>query len=88
VSPHTQWHDAGLLVLPVLLVLNHRLSAGQGLSAAARFGLLAAFALTPFFDLGRVIGFQPLVLLPLLMLAWIARQMRSERPLAAVAARI
>ena len=88
VSPHTQWHDSGLLVLPVLLVLNHRLSVGQGVSAAGRFGLLAAFALTPFFDLGQVLGFQPLVLLPLLTLLWIARQMRSERPLAAVVARI
>lgn len=74
VSPHTQWYDVGLVVLPVLLALDYRLAVSGAVSAVARVGLLAAFALFPLYeDAARVGHFQPLILAPLGVLLWLAR---------------
>ncbi len=74
VSPHTQWYDAGLVVLPVLLALDHCLVVRGNLSVAARFGLLAAFVLFPLYEPAARSGhIQPLILLPLGVLLWLAR---------------
>ncbi len=74
VSPHTQWYDAGLIVLPVLLALDHRLGVSGKLPNAVRLGLLAAFLLFPLYEPAARYGhFQPLILLPLGVLLWLAR---------------
>jgi alpha-1,2-mannosyltransferase len=71
VSPHTQWYDVGVVVLPVLLALNESLQAGQQISTNMRLALLAGFFLVPFYRYADVIGWQPVILLPLLTLLWL-----------------
>ncbi len=70
VSPHTQWYDAGLLLLSALLVLDARLARAGGVSTAGRAALVAGFCVPPMFGLGETLGFQPVFVLALAGFAW------------------
>jgi hypothetical protein len=78
ISPHTQYYEVALLLLPVLLVLDHLATTGRRLSDAQRCGLIAAFVLYPFFDVARWIHFQPLIILPVWVALWAARLCRGS----------
>jgi hypothetical protein len=78
ISPHTQYYEVALLLLPVLLVLDHLATTGHRLSDAQRCGLIAAFVLYPFFDVARWIHFQPLIILPVWVALWAARLCRGS----------
>ncbi len=70
VSPHTQWYDLGLLLLPALLTVDVLLNR-DGRLGRLTCVLLAVGLLAPaFFWTGALAGFQPLVLLPLVLMAW------------------
>ncbi len=78
-SLHTQHYDTAVLLLPVLLLLDARARRGEPLPAAATLLLAAAYFVYPVFLLGRSIGVQPLILLPLGMLAWATLEFRGPR---------
>jgi hypothetical protein len=72
VSPHTQWYESGLLLLPVLLTLDQRLRCGAAPRVMMRLLLAAGLFLPMIYDAGRVLGWQPVILLPLGVSAWLA----------------
>jgi len=101
-SPHTQYYDAGILVLPVLIGLDRVLQAtaealpepvgaaracftGPGHpsssaparppSTALRICLLVGYFAYPVYGLSQLVGFQPLLLWPVLTFVWLARLM-------------
>ncbi len=81
VSPHTQWYDGGLVLLAVLLALNDYLRAGQPVGTALRLALLAGFFFVPCYRYADIIGWQPVILLPLLTLIWLlAYPLKRHRP--------
>lgn len=73
VSPHTQHYDLGVLLLPVLLLLNRQVEDTGDASAALRALLVLGFFAYPLYRLGPALGFQPLVLLPVAVAAWAGR---------------
>jgi len=79
VSPHTQWYDVGLVVLPVLLALNDALEGGMSFSPGGRLTLVAGFLLVPLYRWADALGWQPVILLPLLTLAWVLKQRITPR---------
>jgi hypothetical protein len=81
VSPHLQFYDAGLLVLPAALGLDHLLRNRQRPSTTVRVGLAAGYVLFPVYSAVHWLGFQPLVLWPLLMFFWLAGLCRSAATL-------
>ncbi|HEU4647642.1 MAG TPA: glycosyltransferase 87 family protein, partial [Gemmatimonadales bacterium] len=78
-SLHTQHYDVAVLLLPALLLLDDRLRSGRPVTPAGRLALLAAYFAYPTFLLGRTLGIQPLVLLPVAALAWAAVEMRGAK---------
>jgi len=78
-SPHTQYYDAGILVLPVLIGLDRVMQAAvngsPAPSDATRLCLLAGYFAYPIYGLSPALGFQPLLLWPVLTFAWLARLM-------------
>jgi len=77
ISPHSYFYDAGLLVLPVLLGLEQVAAVGQAPSAAIRGLLAVGFLAFPIFRLHSVLGFQPVVFWPLMVMLWCERLCRS-----------
>jgi hypothetical protein len=80
VSPHTQWYDSGLVLLAVLLGLNDLLVNGHRPGTTLRAGLLAGFLLPPAYSFAVYVGWQPLVLLPTVALAWLLCLPGARRP--------
>ena len=76
ISPHTQYYEVALLLLPLLLVLDHVLASGGTLTDGQRWSLLAAFCLFPFFSVAQAIQFQPLILIPIWICLWAASLIR------------
>jgi hypothetical protein len=70
ISPHTQYYEVALLVLPLVLILDYTSVTGRVVSTGCRAGLLAAFLLYPFYGFGEVLQFQPLIVLPVWMSLW------------------
>jgi hypothetical protein len=85
VSPHLQYYDVGLLVLPVLLAVDGTLRQGGSLSLRARLVLAAGYLLYPLYQLSEAIHFQPLVLWSVSCFVWLLYLM-SRRPTAYVTA--
>jgi hypothetical protein len=70
-SPHAQWYDIGVLVLPVVLALNHMLTTGRPIGTGLRAALIGGFFCIPAYALAAHIGWQPLGFVPLVMLLWL-----------------
>jgi len=70
VSPHTQWYDGGLVLLPVLLGLDHLRRQGLPIGLPLRAMLVAGFLLFPVYRLAPTLGWNPLILLPAGVLVW------------------
>lgn len=83
-SPHTQYYDVGLIVLPVLLLLDEQQQRGQPASLSVRLLLLVGFLAYPIYQVEASWKVpQPLVLWPLLAAVWAARSgpsLLEERP--------
>ena len=71
ISPHTQFYDAGLVVLAILLILEHLAAMDRPVSPAAKLLLVLGFVGFAWFRwAAEQLGFQPLILWPLLTLLW------------------
>jgi len=70
VSPHAQYYDTGILVVPALVLLESELRDGREPSPWLRAALLAGFFGYPFYDIVGAHGFQPLVFWPIALIAW------------------
>lgn len=79
VSPHTVWYDAGLLLVPCLLLLDLRCAGEMHVSAGTRLVLVAAFFLPACFGFGAALGWQPVAALPLAVLACAAADYIHKR---------
>ena len=75
-SLHAQHYEVALLLLPILLLLDLTVARAGGVSPALRAGLLLLFLVYPSFLLGRRLGFQPLGLVPPVILIWALREER------------
>lgn len=62
VSPHLNYYDAGVLVLPVLLGLDHAINQDGLPGLGWRVALVTLWASYFSWPLGAILGFQPLVL--------------------------
>ncbi|MCP4245463.1 MAG: hypothetical protein GY778_00290, partial [bacterium] len=70
-SPHTQYYDVGILVLPVMLGLDFMLQQGHIPSMVLRVFLAAGFVLYPIYEWSPALHFQPLLLWPMLTFGWL-----------------
>jgi hypothetical protein len=78
---HAQYYDAGLLLLPILLLLDHHTATTGSVRAGTRAILILAYVLFPLVILGKVshlVRFQPGVALPVAVLVWAARARRRH----------
>ncbi len=80
VSPHTQYYDVGILVVPVLLGLEVELERGRPLSTALRGALVAGFFGYEVYTLSEKWGFQPLILWPVVAALWLATRALEDAP--------
>jgi hypothetical protein len=71
VSPHLNYYDAGVLVLPVLLGLDHVIARYGVPSVGWRVALVALWASYYSWKLGVILGFQPLVLVLAVVFIWL-----------------
>ncbi len=78
ISPHTQYYESALLVLPALLILDlyvrHDIPVGSGV----RLGLMLVFVAVGFRSASTYIHFQPLMLIPAWIMVWSARLMKHD----------
>lgn len=76
-SLHTQHYEVAVLLLPVLILIDHRLGSDRPLGILSLLLLLAAYLLLPLVllaDVGRLIQFQPWVLMPVGVAWWAHRE--------------
>ena len=78
VSPHTQYYDTGLILAAILPALDLALRGGGAVGPGMRGGLALAYGLFPAYPLARLLGWQPLILVPVLALVWVWRQAAGE----------
>jgi hypothetical protein len=69
-SPHEQYYDAALLVLPVALLVEHGLARDRSPSLAARIALAAVYVGYPLWEWAPTLGIQPLFLVLAALFAW------------------
>jgi hypothetical protein len=79
-TAHTQHYDVGLVVAPVLLLLEQDLADGRAPSVWLRLGLVVGFVAYPAYELGDRLGVQPLLLWPLAVCAWAVLRVVKEAP--------
>ena len=85
ISLHTQYYDAALLILPLLLILSDSQRRGRPIGARARLILAAAFLLPlPVYKFSEApwMPFQLFFLLPVGMCMWaifVLKEQRSAR---------
>jgi hypothetical protein len=73
VSPHLQYYEAGLLVIPVVMLLEQLSSSGEPINLGVRWSLIGLYlGYVPLYDSANTLGWQPLfvVLLGLSIWAW------------------
>ena len=71
VSPHLNYYDAGVLVLPVLLGLDHTIARDGVPILGWRIALVALWTSYNSWKLGVDLGFQPLVLVLAAVFIWL-----------------
>lgn len=72
VSPHLQYYDAGLLVLPTVLLLDHVVARDGRVSLVTRIAVAVAYAGYPAYELALQVGFQPLAVALVGLFIWAA----------------
>ena len=79
-SPHMQYYDFGILVLPVAIGLETILREGRPVPLPVRFAIAAVFVAYPMlYEAQRVLHFQPLTLVTVALFAWLCRLGRDAR---------
>lgn len=78
-SPHLAYYEVGLLTLPVLLAVEHRIARGP-LTLAERLGLAALWLSYYTWSAADVLGFQPLTLVLAALVIGLARTASSAQP--------
>lgn len=73
-SAHLQYYDFGLLALPALLGVEHRLASGRALRTPERLALTAGYLGYPAYALSARIGFQPLGVALAVLFVWLWRE--------------
>jgi hypothetical protein len=71
-SPYTQWYESGLLIIPVLLAIDQSIVRTGALTPMTLRGVVTGFLCIPVYYLAPLLGWQPLTLLPPVLLAWLA----------------
>jgi hypothetical protein len=71
VSPHVQYYDVALLLLPVLIALEARKCAGVDAGPWLRLSLALGYVLFPLYTYGPQLGVQPLCLWALACFGWL-----------------
>jgi hypothetical protein len=80
-SPHLQYYDFGVLVLPVLVGLERMLARGRPPSLLLRILLGIVYVGYPWlYEVAPRIGFQPLTLCTLAIYAWLCSVARKPAP--------
>ncbi len=75
ISPHLQFYDVGVLVLPVLIGLDDLCARGQQPSESLRGLLCAGYLAFPIYAFSHMLGFQPLILWPLGVFLWLCHRL-------------
>ena len=78
ISLHTQYYDASLLFLSVILILDYQLFKGYPITSIQRMLLFIPFFLFPLYHISEIIHFQPLIILPTYICWWAIKLIRSE----------
>lgn len=73
-SAHLQYYDFGLVALPALLGIEHRLASGRSLGTTERLALAAGYLGYPAYALSARIGFQPLTVAVAVLFVWLWRE--------------
>jgi hypothetical protein len=80
-SPHLQYYDFGVLVLPVLVGLERLLASGRSPSLLLRILLGVLYLAYPWlYEAAPRVGFQPLTLCTLAIYAWLCSVARKSAP--------
>ena len=74
VSPHMQYYDAALLLLPVLLGLDARCRSGGDVDLRLRLLIALGYVLYPIYSYGGQLGIQPLCAWAVLCFTWVLRE--------------
>ena len=77
-SPHLQYYEAALLVLPAALLVEAAEAQGPGVAPWGRLLLAVGWLSFPAWSLGRTLGFQPLLLPLLALTVWALWALRAE----------
>ena len=73
-SPHLQYYDFGILVLPVAIAVDAMLRADRSPGTTLRVALAVAYlGYAGFSEAGPALGFQPLTLWTVALLYWLCR---------------
>lgn len=81
-SPHLQYYEAGLMVVPALLGLEDQLERGIQPPLATRALLALGYLGFPLYGLARQLHFQPLFLCLAGLFLWMLRALTARRSLA------
>ena len=77
VSPHLNYYDAGVMVLPILLLVEHRMSSEpRPLARGERLWLLFLWGVYPAWELAEHLYVQPLFFVLLAVSIWAERALR------------
>ncbi|MFC1742999.1 glycosyltransferase family 87 protein [Candidatus Riflebacteria bacterium] len=83
ISLHTQYYDTALLIIPLILIINHQVITNKQIPGMHKLIMALVYILSPFiylFEVGKIMGFQPLVLLPLWVTLWAATIIHKKNP--------
>jgi len=79
-SPHLQYYDFGVLVLPVVVGLDTTVRRGSGVGLWLRLAIAAVYVAYPtLYEAYPVVRFQPLTLLMLALFVWLCRLGHATR---------
>jgi len=79
-SPHQQYYDVALLVLPVCLLVDHELAVRGTIALSVRILLAAAYVGYPLWRYAEDLHIQPLFLVLLGVSAWALRSCSETKP--------
>jgi hypothetical protein len=81
-SPHALYYETGLLILPILMLLDRWRVADAVLAPARRLGLVCLFACGYLWPLGALLGVQLLIVVPITIGVLLWRALGNARSVA------